>query len=96
MTARHLANQSADHLVSRASLKVVAPGRERQLVNFCLSGQVEKRPVRIQCAIDFMSESNVQVDEFWVCRFIARNREIRTFQKQSYLRRKGMKCRQKI
>jgi hypothetical protein len=55
--------------------------REQRLVQYCLSRQAENDPVTIQDAIDFMNHNGLQIDGFWVHRFIKRNGE--TLRKQT-------------
>jgi hypothetical protein len=85
MIARHLTHLIADRPASRGRPKVIAPDNERQLVDFCFLRQAEKWTGRIQDPIDFRSENNVQVDGFWVPRFVERNRAILAFQKAKLL-----------
>jgi hypothetical protein len=44
------------------------------LIEFCLRCQLERNPVTADDIFELMREAGKQVDRFWVCRFIGRNK----------------------
>jgi hypothetical protein len=66
MIARHLHQVQTDNPVSRGRPRLAESEREKNLILFCLKRQAEKQPASVENVIDFMRESGVQVDRFWV------------------------------
>jgi hypothetical protein len=82
----HSANN--ENPAARGRPKAIDSDNEKKLIQFCLIRQSEKDPVTVQNVIDFTHDNRVQVDRFWVRRFIERNSETLTFQ-QARLLEKG-------
>jgi hypothetical protein len=73
--AQGIISQYLQYLGSEKSIVRSGPiaaesDREQSLVQYCFSRQAENDPVTIQDRIDFMNQNGLQIDRFWVYRFI--------------------------
>jgi hypothetical protein len=81
MISRYLQYIGSEKPIARSRPIAAESDGEQRLVQCCLPRQAENDPVTIQDAIDFMNQNGLQIDRFWVYRFIKRNGE--TFTKQT-------------
>jgi hypothetical protein len=88
----HFANSAN----STASGRPKAIDSEKKLIRFYLVRQSEKNPVIVQDAIAFMCDNRVQVDKFWIRRFVERNSEALTLQQARLLEKSVTKYQKKI
>jgi hypothetical protein len=85
MIPRHFHQVQVDNPVSRGRPRLAESERATNLIVFCLKRQAEKQPVSVENVIDFMRESGVQVDRFWVHRFLKRNVDTLALREASFL-----------
>jgi hypothetical protein len=85
MIARHLHIANSENPTARWPPKAIDSDKEKKFIQFCLVRQSEKNPVTIHDAIDFMHDSRVQIDRFWVRRFVECNSETLTLQQARLL-----------
>jgi hypothetical protein len=62
--------------MARGRTKPAESDINKKLIRFCLLRQSKKTPVTVPDAIDFIDDSGLQIDRFWVCRFVEGSSEI--------------------
>jgi hypothetical protein len=77
MIARCLHSANSENTSAHGRPKAI-DSDQKKLTQFSFVRQSEKNPVTIQDAIDFMHDNWVQVNRFWVRRFVERNTETLT------------------
>jgi hypothetical protein len=85
MITRHLHEITSVNPIARGRPRLVESEGEQTLIQFCLKRQAEKRPASVEDFIEFMGESGVQIDRFWVDRFVERNSATLILRQATYL-----------
>jgi hypothetical protein len=70
MIARCVHSANNENPTARGHPKPIDSGNEKKLIQLCLVRQSEKNSVTVHDAFDFTHENRVQVDRFWVRRFV--------------------------
>lgn len=74
-----------DNPVSRGRPRLVESEREKNLVKFWFKRQAGKQPASVEHVLSFMRESGIQVNRFWINKFMERNTEILTLRQAIFL-----------
>jgi hypothetical protein len=85
--ARDVHSANSEKLTARWCPKAIDSDKEKKLIQFCSVRQSEKNLVTVQDAIDFRHDNRVQVDKFWVRRFVERNSETLALQHARLLKK---------
>jgi hypothetical protein len=76
----HLNSTNSENPTANGRLNAIDSDKEKKPIQFCLVRQSEKNLVTVQDAIDFLHDNRVQVDRFWIRRFVERNSQRLTLQ----------------